>query len=515
MALAARHQMLRFRTQDLILSQKGPGLERSALQAAGEALDKETDGAWVCDAVTRELQKHDEDVTVVVDSVRIRQQCDAFRRGFGTMRVVHLHLKASREVLAERYATRRGPMQELASYGAVLADPTEAQVDSLQPIADIVIDTEQSTAEDVFIRAASRLGLYGRGVERLVDVLVGGQWGSEGKGNVAGHLAPEYEVLVRVGGPNAGHQVYSEPKPQKFFHLPSGTTRAPKAKIVLGPGSTLWLPKLQEEIAECELEPDRLCIDPQAMMIEKADREFETKLKEQIGSTAQGVGAATARKVLRTSADPPVRLAREVPELKPYIRETLGILDDAFTEGRRVFLEGTQGTGLSLHHGDFPHVTSRDTTVSGCLADAGIAPSRVRRIVMVCRTYPIRVQSPKGGTSGPMGKEITWDTVATRSGLNAKDLVEAELTTTTKRARRVAEFNWTLLRKAASLNGPTDIALSFSDYISKANMEARRFDQLTTETIQLIEEIERVTSAPVSLIVTRFAFRNVIDRRTW
>src|SRR5690349_6497510 len=116
------------------------------------------------------------------------------------------------------------------------------------------------------------------------------------------------------------------------------------------------------------------------MIIEEQDRDFESGLKQEIGSTAQGVGAATSRKILRTSARPAVRLARDVPELKPYIRETLEVLDDAFTAGKRIFLEGTQGTGLSLHHGDYPYVTSRDTTVSGCLADAGIAPTRVRLI---------------------------------------------------------------------------------------------------------------------------------------
>lgn len=513
--LVERYRMLLFNTKHLIVAAKGAQLERSALQAAGEALDRDTKGRWVCDAVTRELQRHPEDVTVLVDSVRIREQCDAFRRAYGSGAVVHLHLTAPPDVLSSRYERRHGPMQELLSYDAVLADPTEAQVEQLREFADIVINTDRSAAEDVFIRAASRLGLYGRGIEPLVDVLVGGQWGSEGKGNVAGHLAPEYEVLVRVGGPNAGHQVYDEPRAWKFYHLPSGTMRAPKATIVLGPGSTLWLPTLQQEIADCQLEPDRLCIDPQAVMIEQADRDFEGGLKKEIGSTGQGVGAATSRKILRTSANPPVRLARDVPELKPYIRETLAVLDDAFTAGHRVFLEGTQGTGLSLHQGSYPHVTSRDTTVSGCLADAGIPPGRVRRIVMVCRTYPIRVESPAGSTSGPMGIEITWDVVAERAQLVAREIAEAELTTTTKRPRRVAEFNWALLRRAVSLNAPTDIALSFSDYIDKKNTEARRFDQLTSETLQFIEEIERVASAPVSLIVTRFDFRNIIDRRTW
>lgn len=104
-------------------------------------------------------------------------------------------------------------------------------------------------------------------------------------------------------------------------------------------------------------------------------------------------------------------------------------------------LEGTQGTGLSLYHGPYPYVTSRDTTVAGCLADAGISPSRVRKVIMVCRTYPIRVESPSGKTSGPMSREIDWKEVSRRSGVPESELREAEVTSTTKRKRRVSEFD--------------------------------------------------------------------------
>jgi adenylosuccinate synthase len=401
-------------------------------------------------------------------------------------------------------------------YDEVRRNETERVVDKLGAIADIVIDIDRCTEEDVFIRVSSHLGLYGRGVERLVDVLVGGQYGSEGKGHIASYLAPEYHILLRVGGPNAGHKVYEVPNPYTFHHIPSGATRNPRAKLILGPGTVLWLPVLLKEIAECEISSDRLSIDPQAMVIEEADRVFEAKsLTGSIGSTGQGVGAATSRKVLRSGAPVPVRLARDVRELKPYLRESRLLLDDAFARHQRVFLEGTQGMGLSLHHGDYPFVTSRDTTVSGCLAEAGIAPSRVRKIMMVCRTYPIRVESPAGGSSGPMGTELTWAVIARRSGLRLKDLLGAERTSTTHRQRRVAEFGWTLLRRAASLNGPTDIALTFTDYISSTNRAARRFEQLTAPTIRFIEEIERVSGAPVSLVATRFHFRSIIDRRAW
>ena len=443
---------------------------------------------------------------------------DGLREIFGN-RVVHVHLTASEKELERRYGQRRSKMQELDSYAQVRADPTEAKVDDLAEMADIVVDTELCNDEDVVARAAARLGLYERSYSRLVDVLVGGQWGSEGKGHIASYLAPEYDVLVRVGGPNAGHQVYRDVGVFTYHHLPSGTQENESAKVVLGPGAVIRVPDLLPEIVHCGRTGANLFIDPNAMVIENIDVDREERGSTEgtgmsaIGSTRRGVGEATARKVLRPRADPKVRLASDVPKLREYLQPTVDILDDAFRAGRRVFLEGTQGTGLSLHHGSYPHVTSRDTTVSGCLAEAGIAPGRVRRVIMVVRSYPIRVK----GKSGPMGRRISWAEVSRRSGQNVRQLRKQEHSSTSNRLRRVAEFNWTQLRKAASLNGPTDIALSFTDYIEKKNERARRFEQLTPKTIQFIEEIERVASAPVSLVVTRFRHpeRSIIDRRKW
>ena len=214
---------------------------------------------------------------------------------------------------------------------------------------------------------------------------------------------------------------------------------------------------------------------------------------------------------------PRVRLAKDVPELKPFIREAQEIFEQAFAHGTRVLLEGTQGTSLSIHHGHYPHVTSRDTTVAGCLADAGIAVTRVRRVIMVCRTYPIRVADPiiNGQTSGPMEICITYEQLSERCGMPVEKLKAIEKTTTTGKQRRLAEFDWKQLRRSTLLNGPTDIALTFSDYISVKNQKAYRFEQLTPETLRFIEEVERVSGVPVSLISTNFGWRNVIDRRAW
>src|SRR5207244_743366 len=138
--------------------------------------------------------------------------------------------------IERRYAERdSNEIKELASYAEVQRNKTERNVPKLAKVADVVILTDRCTIEDVLIRAASHLGLYGREYLRLVDVVVGGQYGSEGKGQIAGYLAPEYELLVRVGGPNAGHKVWERPKPYAFHQLPSGTRRC-GAQLLIGAG---------------------------------------------------------------------------------------------------------------------------------------------------------------------------------------------------------------------------------------------------------------------------------------
>lgn len=515
--LERRYNITRLKTRDLIKRLR-PGVrdERKALQRAGDQLDRITDGEWISFELHRFLPSLSSGHIVLVDSVRIPKQVAAIRRAFGP-RVIHIHLTAPDDVLEERYRKRAegrtSGMVELPSYAEVRQNATERRIGRLAAEADVVIDTQRCRSEDVLVRAASHLGFYGRSYERLVDVLIGGAYGSEGKGQIVSYLAREYDFLIRVGGPNAGHKVWMEPEPYAFHILPSGAIHS-NAKLIIGPGAVISVAQLRKEINDCDVDTDRLSIDPHAMIIEPEDIEWERKhLEGAIGSTAQGVGHATARRILNRHTG--VTLAGNVAELRGYIRPTREVLDWAFLQGKRVLLEGTQGTGLSLYHGTYPYVTSRDSSVGGCLAEAGIAPSRVRKIILVTRTYPIRVESPKGGTSGPMGLEISWEEVAKRSKLDLDEIKGTEKTTTTKKSRRVAEFNWELLRTAASINAPTDVALTFADYIDKQNQKARRFEQLTTDTIRMIEEVERVAAAPVSLIATGFGPRVIIDRRAW
>lgn len=144
---------------------------------------------------------------------------------------------------------------------------------------------------------------------------------------------------------------------------------------------------------------------------------------------------------------------------------------------------------------------------------------------MVVRPTPIRVGNPDGGkeTSGPLKHEVTFAEVATHAGLDPDEITKLEITSTTKRPRRVGWFERDQFRNACVLNAPTDIVLTFADYLNVVNKDARRFEQLHIDTIKFIEELERVSQAPVSLINTRFPreegqkidLRSVIDRRTW
>lgn len=513
--LVERYAAYRISTHELLSQRLGGKVEeaRGALQTAGEQLDRDTGGVWVRDGAGRIIERRP-GTLIIIDAVRIKEQVDALRATYGK-RVTHVHLGAPLHVLEKRYTSRKRTtkFREFATYSKVRANPTERAVADLANDADIVIDTAQCTAQDVEVRAAAHLGLSARDAGPLVDVIIGGQFGSEGKGNIAFYLAPAYDLLVRVGGPNAGHIVPLADN-ASYTHrlLPSGT-RNSKAPILIAPGAVLDVDTLLKEAKESGVTFARLSIDPQAMVVSKADIAAEKRLVSAIGSTGKGVGAATARRIMRRGRR--TRLAADVRELQPFVRPAHEVLQDAFSAGQRILVEGTQGTMLSLYHGYYPHVTSRDTSVSGCLAEAGIPPRQVRRVVMVCRTYPIRVRSPEGSTSGHMSQELSWQELSKRSGISVGELRRTEKGSVSGKQRRVAEFDWALLRRAAQLNGPTDIALTFADYLSVENRSARRLDQLTEETIRFIEEVERVAGADVSLISTRFHPRCIIDRRHW
>ena len=251
------------------------------------------------------------------------------------------------------------------------------------------------------------------------------------------------------------------------------------------------------------------------MVIDDWDRRAESDALASIASTKQGVGAASARKIVnrgdRPMLGPTVTLARDVPQLAEYVGDVRERLDRLYRSGTRVLLEGTQGTALSIHHGLYPSVTSRETSASGGMADAGISHRRVKRVIMVVRTYPIRV----GGTSGWMGRELGWLEIANRSNITLDKLKEAEKGTVSGNLRRVAEFDWAQLRRAAELNGATEVALTFADYLGIDNRQATSFSELNDRTQEFIRRVERVAGVPVMMVSKGFAVDAVIERGTW
>lgn len=496
-------------TSGLISATAGRDLDRSELQRRG--LGATFQGAsWIIDAVRQITSSLPDGRAVVVDAVRTLEQVAELRKaGAGRWRILHVHLRGEDSQLAARHEARGGDGD--AAWDRAMRSPTETAAQILEADADVVIDTTRVTSEDVAARVAARVSRTLARSGEYVDVLVGGQWGSEGKGNLAFFIAPEYDLLVRVGAPNAGHKICT-PDGVVYTHrqLPSGT-RATDSPLLLGPGAVLDVEVLMREIADCQVSAERLAVDPGALVIEHGDVQREIGLKNAIGSTGTGGGAALARRIEQRGIPGAVRTAKDVPELAPYIRDSASVLEQARARGGRIFIEGTQGTGLSILHGSFPHVTSRDTTVSTLLAEVGVPPQLLRRVIVAFRAYPIRV----GGESGPMGREITWDMVARRSGLPPDILIGTERGSVSGNARRVAEFSWSQLRRSARINGATDLALTFADYINARNRGARRFSQLTDETVEMVYEMESVAAAPVSFVSAGFDSRGPIDRRLW
>lgn len=285
--------------------------------------------------------------------------------------------------------------------------------------------------------------------------LVGAQWGSEGKGVVAHLLADHFDAAVRVGGPNAGHSFYEDGQLYVARSVPCGWTNR-NADLFIGAGAVINPHLLAQELAETDT---HITIDPVATVIEEWMEHAEMEaIRGKIGSTAEGVGEArVARMRRRGDAITASAYYGANPSDRVEVADVSESLDRIMEGGGMVFLEGTQGSGLSLFHGtEYPFATSTDTNVGGLASESGIAPSDVGHVQLVARTYPIRV----AGNSGPMGHELDWS-FFTERGLAPKP----EQTTVTKKVRRISEWYWPVVDKAVRLNKPCGLWVTFADYL--------------------------------------------------
>jgi adenylosuccinate synthase len=305
-----------------------------------------------------------------------------------------------------------------------------------------------------------------RGTEMPVSVVVGGQYGSEGKGKIALEIARRSSVpavVVRVGGSNSGHTGYDSSGRRWALRQIPAAALAGSPLIVLPAGSYIDVDVLLSEVAALGVTPDRLVVDSEARLVTAAHKAWEAQsgLSGGIGSTGSGTGAAVlaaiARNALQLGLESP--RAADEPRLAPYLGDAVSVLRERLSRGHRVVLEGTQGFGLSpLHGGVWPKATSRDTTAAGFLSETGLSPFDVDDITLVIRCHPIRVS----GASGPLEGETSWDNIARQAGAD-RDLTEH--TTVTGRIRRVGLFNAGLVRRAIATNRPTRIVLNHLDYV--------------------------------------------------
>ena len=329
-------------------------------------------------------------------------------------------------------------------------------------------------------------------------IVVGGQYGSEGKGKVVSlccsSLAKPW--AVRCGGPNSGHTTSINGKETILRQVPAGASNS-EAMLLLAAGCAVDVDVLLQEIDMLKIDRDSIIVDPRAVLVEDVDRNNEIEASKQIGSTASGTGAALIRRMLRPHD---IRLARDSAKLQKHARveSVAPLLHSCLDQGESVIIEGTQGFGLSLLHGPYyPYLTARDTTAAGFAMEVGLSPRQIDSIIMVIRTFPIRV----GGNSGPMGEETTWEDIHRASG--SPEPIP-EYTSVTKRLRRVAQFDIEAVKNACQYNRPTSLAIMGLDRLDYRNHRISSISDLSEEGKQFIQNVEQETGVPVELVGTGF-----------
>lgn len=315
-----------------------------------------------------------------------------------------------------------------------------------------------------------------------VTVVVGAQFGSEAKGAVCAALAKrDYgnrgHASVRVGGSQAGHTAYDKiGRAWALRHIPVAAVVNPDARLLIARGSEIDPDVLLDEIIRLEDAgfeiKNRLFVDRSATVIQDhhKHREASEGLTARLGSTAKGVGAARADRIMRTA-----QIWGDVADGLGLRSWDVAALQTALiAAGQHIVIEGVQGYGLGLHTEHYPKSTSSDTDAATFLALAGVSPWQENcdpvRVVLVARTFPIRV----AGNSGDMHAETDWETLG----------LTPELTTVTRKVRRVGHWDEDLVLDAIRANGgpaPTvELAISMLDqrYAETENVE---FHDLKTD----------------------------------
>lgn len=373
-----------------------------------------------------------------------------------------------------------------------------------------------------------------------VTVVLDSQAGSCGKGKFIGYLAQKDNASFAINNfmSNAGH-TYEDDKYGRVMtqHLPTSMVN-PDTQLYIGPGAAITPSILFDEILHYrDIIGDReIVINPRAMVIKPEHAEKEKQIIRS-GSTFKGCGAACADKVMRV---PGTQLFGEwyryedwsevvgqkmdrdsVNFILSHVRVEDGMFDlnNAIDCGESVMIEGSQGCDLDINYGlPYPNTTSRQCHAGQLVADCGISPRLVTDIVMIMRPYPIRISNKtnigidisSGDYDG--SQELTWDEIKKRCG--APEGVDfGEMTTVTKKMRRVFEMNWDRLEYVTLLNRPTCIALNFVQYLDYNALGCKKLRDLPSKVRSFIDRVEDVTNVKVGLIGTGAKNDDIIDVR--
>ena len=330
-------------------------------------------------------------------------------------------------------------------------------------------------------------------------IVAGGFWGDEGKGKIVAYLAlhDKPKIIARAGvGPNAGHTVYSREKKFGLRQIPCGFVYK-GSRLLIGPG-VLINPGIVLKEIELTGTGDRFGVDRRCTVIEPSHIEQDRSsahLKGKIGTTGTGCGPANVARVNRVA-----KLAEEIPELKRFLTDVPQEVSDALGRDELVLIEGSQGFGLSLIHGTYPYVTSKDTSACTLAADVGVGPTRVDNVMLIFKAYVSRVGE------GPFPTEMAIE--------EAERLDIVEYGTVTGRRRRIGTFDFELAKRAVMINGATQLTITCLDRLFKGSSGIKSYRQLPADAKAFIERIEGELKVPVTLISTGKDIRNIIDLRS-
>lgn len=337
----------------------------------------------------------------------------------------------------------------------------------------------------------------------MITIVVGGQYGGEGKGKVCAYLsmADRHEIVCRTGGVNSSHTVVHDGREFRLRMIPASAV-IHRSTMVFGAGSLIHIPTLFAEAEALNLNREDLRIDPQAGIVteecinaQRADGRYA-----EIGSTLTGTGYASASRCQRS-----LPLAKSVRELRPFLADVPELLAAANRNKIRVLVEGHQGSALSNYHGDYPFTSSRDCIASALMSELGLGPRAETEVIVVLKCFPTR------NHGGHLPREMSEHEA---SSLGIVEFGGGSWGIKDNR-RRVGKLELTTAKRAILLNTPAYVALTGFDYMFPALRGVSALGELTQDSTRYLDFLSKRLGVPIGLVSTGPETTSVVDLRKY